>query len=113
MKPFDKLFLYAFSTGIERLGDTKEALKRIDDILNTPEDVLWLGLEDAYQQQHRLKIFSHYDIDTEIGSDIDMNGLPDTILDELFEKSINPRVLKQFVTKEIQKRDGQIQESKG
>jgi hypothetical protein len=109
MTAFKKLFLYAFATGIEKLGDSKQALKRIDDILNTPEDVLWYELEQAIQQQHRIKIFEHYGIDMEICSEIDMMGLPHTILEELLDKAIDPRKLKQIINKEIEQRHGQVQ----
>lgn len=109
MTPFAKLFTYALSTGIEKLGDSKGALRYIDDILNTPDDVLMKELEEAIQQQHRLKIFEHYDIDMEIGSEIDMTDLPSTILDELLSRAIDPRKLEQFIEHETNKRDGQEQ----
>ncbi len=108
MSGYRKFFLYAMATGIEKLGDSKAALKYIDDILQTPEEQLWIELQQAIEQRHRLKIFEHYGISMEIGSPIDIKGLPDTIIQELLGTVVSMHDLKRLMNKQIESR-GQIQ----
>ena len=63
MKPFEKLFVYALTTGMEKLGDSVGALKYIDDILETNDDILWIELKRAINQAKRVNGDKEVDID--------------------------------------------------
>ena len=65
MTPFDKFFIYAFTTGIEKYRYSPGALQHIDEILNTPDDHLWDDLLEAIKQAKRVSGEPEPDIDME------------------------------------------------
>ncbi len=50
----EKLFVYLLANATEAYGG-REGLKKIDEILNRPEGLLWNDLILAIEQQHRVE----------------------------------------------------------
>jgi hypothetical protein len=65
MTPFEKFFIYAFTTAIEKYRYSPGALQHIDEILETPDDILWLDLLEAIKQARRLSNQPEAPIDME------------------------------------------------
>ena len=84
MNNFRKLFLYAFATGMERFRDSKGALKYIDDILNTPEEILWQEVLESIQQANRIDSINKHGTTKELLNDV-------ITLDDL-KKAINKQI---------------------
>lgn len=104
MTNFTKLFLYAFATGMEQLGDSQGALRRIDEILKTPEEHLWMELKESIEQAKRLKILKANKVDLSpgsLGSDINILENSETVLKELLTDSVSMINLKSAVQKQI------------
>jgi hypothetical protein len=78
MTPFEKFFVYAFTTAIEKYRYSPGALQHLDEILGTPDDVLWINLMHSIQQARR--------VEGQPEVDIDINKLK-----ELIQKEINKR----------------------
>lgn len=70
MNNFKKLFLYAFATGMERFRDSQGALKYIDDILTTPEEILYQEVLESIQQAHRVNSINKDGTTKELAADI-------------------------------------------
>lgn len=104
MTNFKKLFLYAFATGMERLRDSRGALRYIDDILSTEEEILWQELLESIQQANRINILGKYNIDMTLGQEIDVDKLPDGVLNELMDNVITLEDLKRTIEPKINKR---------
>lgn len=104
MTNFTKLFLYAFATGMEQLGDSHGALRRIDEILKTPDEILWMELKESIEQAKRIKILKANGVDLSpdsIKSDMNIPEIPETLLDELLTDSVSMIDLKAAVQKQI------------
>ena len=104
MNNFKKLFLYAFASGMERLRDSRGALKYIDDILNTSDEQLYKDLLESIQQANRVNILSKHNIDMEMGSEINLDNLPENVINELLENVITLDDLKRTIEPKINKR---------
>lgn len=102
----EKLFIHLFTNYLERYQDSEGAFKKIGEILETPEEVLYEKLKAAFEQAHRIRIFKKYDISLKldsIGSKIDTSELPDDVINELMELVIDPKLLKKHMTEVIKK----------
>lgn len=108
MSNFTKLFLYAFATGMELFNDSQGALRRIDEILKTDEEVLWKNLKDSIEQSKRINILKDAGVDLradQIGSDMNIPNSDEVLAKLLKSASIDEFELKAAVQKLINKRN--------
>ena len=106
MKKTDKLLIATFTNLIERYQDTKGALKEIYTILDTPEDVLYKNLQDAYQQSHRIRVLRQNNIGLshdDIGSGIITPKEKESLVEELLEPQVSIEQLKKFIEYQLKK----------
>lgn len=103
----NKLFIHLFANYIERYQDSNGALREIDAILKTDEDVLYANLRDAIQQAHRIRICKENGIGLSydsMGSHIDNKNIPKDVLEQLLEIQVEIPQLKKFINAELIKR---------
>lgn len=98
----EKLFIHLMTRGIEYYEDTQGTLREIHRILDTPEDVLYQELQQAYQQAHRKMILRKHGVPMDIGEEITTDP---KILDELLKTQVTIERLKKLVKSQIAKHE--------